>query len=259
MTLLLQTNFTHDCLINMIYKQVNSHRNITSPDMLRKQAALHLVNHPHIFYKKVEHQLLEENESYQSYCINIFNGICWGEPIITAALSHMWNVPITIITATKYRVIKLFHKSKTSPIVVKANGYYRTSSKVTHYAATELIVPDQNKVPRNATPCDDLVPINLTNKMEACRAAISYTQRHMQDHILPEYHNISRGMGILKEKMEKMKKDYEELETVQDTLVCQMEALGLEVTQSQIVKKPLLPTQETQTQPQDITEQQTAK
>ena len=36
-----------------------------------------------------------------------------------------------------------------------------------------------------------------------------------------------------------------------------MEALGLEVTQSYNVKKSLLPTQETQTQPQDITEQET--
>ena len=176
MTFSLQTKFTQDCLINTIYEQVHSHRNITSPDVLRKQAALHLVNQPHIFYEKVQCQLLEENESYQSYCVNIFNGICWGEPIIAAVLSHIWNVPITIIMATKYRVIKLFHESKTSPIVLIANGYYRTSSKCTHYAATELIVPDQNQVPGNATPYDDLVPINLTNQLEAQRAAISYTQ-----------------------------------------------------------------------------------
>ena len=37
-----------------------------------------------------------------------------------------------------------------------------------------------------------------------------------------------------------------------------MEALGLEVTQSHNAKKSLLPTQETQTQPQNITEQETA-
>ena len=85
-------------------------------------------------------------------------------------------MPITIIMAMKYRVIKLFHKSKTSPIVLIANGYYGTSSKCTHCAATELIVPDQNQVPRNATPYDDLVPINLTNQLEAWRAAVSYTQ-----------------------------------------------------------------------------------
>ena len=89
---------------------------------------------------------MEENESYQSYCINIFNGIQWGEPIIATALSHMWNIPINIITATKYQMIKLFHESDNTDIVVRANGYYGTSSKCTHYTATELIVPDQNKV-----------------------------------------------------------------------------------------------------------------
>ena len=132
-----------------------------------------------------------------------------------------------------------------------------TSSKVTHYAATELIVPDQNQVPGNAIPYDDLVPINLRNQMEARRAAISYTQRCMQDYILTQYHNISRGRGTLKSKTDKMNKDYKELETIRDSLVSQMEALGLEVTQSHNVKKSLLPTQETQTQPQDIAEQET--
>ena len=258
MTFLLQTKFSQDCLINAIYEQVHSCRNITSPDILRKQAALHLVNQPHIFYEKVQCQLLEENESYQPYCVNIFNGIHWGELIITAALSHMWNMPITIIMAMKYRVIKLFHESETSPMVFIANRYHGTSSKCMHYAATELIVPDQNQVPRNATPYNDLVPINLTNQQEAQKAAISYIQHHTQDHILKEYHNISTGVSILKSEMERMNKWYSKLETMRESLVSQMEALGLEVSQSQNVRKTLLPTQETQTQPQDITEQETA-
>ena len=86
----------------------------------------------------------------------------------------MWNVPINIITATKYHMIKLFHESDNTDIVVIANGCYGISTKCTHYAATELIVPDQNKVPGNATPYDDLVPVNLTNQLEACKSAISY-------------------------------------------------------------------------------------
>ena len=155
---------------------------------------------------------MEENESYQSYCINIFNGIQWGEPIIATALSHMWNIPINIITATKYQMIKLFHESDNTDIVVRANGYYGTSSKCTHYTATELIVPDQNKVPGNATPYDDLFPVNLTNQQEAHKSAISYAQHHTQDHILTEFHNISRGMVILKGEMKKMDTRYYELE-----------------------------------------------
>ena len=145
-------------MVNSIYKQIHSWRNITNPEMLRKQAALYLINRPHIFFEKVQEQLMHDNESYQSYCINIFNGICWGEPIIAAALSHMWNVPISIITATKYHLIKLFHESNESSIVLIANGYYGTSAKCTHYAATELKTPDQNKIPGSLTPYNDLGP-----------------------------------------------------------------------------------------------------
>ena len=78
--------------------------------------------------------------------------------------------------------------------------------------ATEFIVPDQNKVPGNATPYDDLIPVNLTNQLEAHKSAISYAQHHTQDHILTEFHNISRGMVILKGEMKKMDTRYNELE-----------------------------------------------
>ena len=226
--------------------------------MLCKQATLYLINRPHIFFEKVKEQLMHDNESYQSYCINIFNGICWGEPIIVAALSHMWNVPISIITATKYHLIKLFHESNESSIVLIANGYYGTSAKCTHYAATELITPDQNKKPGGLTPYDDLVPVNLTNQLEAQKAALSYVQRRTQDHIPKEYKNISTGMVILKKEIKKMETQYEKLELMQTSLLTQMKALGLEVSQAKNIKKTLLPTQETQTDIQDITEQQAA-
>ena len=145
--------------------------------MLCRQAGLYLVNHPHIFFNKVQEQLLNEDELYQSYCINIFNGTCWGKPIIAAALSDMCNVPITIVTPTKYRIIKLFHESDNPGIILIANGYYNSSSQCTHYAATELIIPKQEKVPGYLTPYDDLVPINLTNQQVAQKAAISLAQK----------------------------------------------------------------------------------
>ena len=135
-----------------------------------------------------------------------------GENPSLLQLSHMWNIPINIITATKYWMIKLFHESDNTDIVVIVNGYYGTSTKCTHYAATELIVPDQNKVPGNATPYDDLIPVNLTNQQEACKSAISYAQCCTHDHILTEFHNISRGMVILKGEMKKMDMRYNKLE-----------------------------------------------
>ena len=83
-------------------------------------------------------------------------------------------------------------------------------------------------------------------------------QRRTQDHILKEYENISTGMVILKKEIKKMETQYEKLELMQTSLLTQMKALGLKVSQAKNIKKTLLPTQETQTDIQDITEQQAA-
>ena len=216
--------------------------------MLCRQAALYLVNCPHIFFNKVQEQLLNEKESYQSYYINIFNGTCWGKPIIAAALSHMWNVPIRIVTSTKYRIIKLFHKSDYPGIILIANGYYNPSSRCTHYAATELIIPKQEMVPGYLTPYNDLVPINLTNQQEAQKAAISLAQKGMQDHILTAYPDVVKGIKILKAEVQKMKTRLEELTLMRDRLGSELLTLGLEVTDAKVSKKKLLPMQPTHNQ-----------
>ena len=73
----------------------------------------------------------------------------------------------------KYHVISLFDKSNEVDIMLIPNGYYNTSSKCTHYAAIELIRPQQEKVPGKLTAYDDLVPINVTNQ-EVHKSAILY-------------------------------------------------------------------------------------
>ena len=114
-------------------------------------------------------------------------------------------LPITIVTATKYHIIKLFHKSDKPGIVLIANGYYNSSSQCTHYAATELIIPKQEKVPGYLTSYNDLMPQwNLTNQQEAQKAAISLAQQRTQDHILTAYHDVGRGIEILKAEVQKM-------------------------------------------------------
>ena len=178
----------------------NSCRNIT-PDTLHKQAALHLINQPHIFYEKVQKQLMEEDESYQLYCINIFNGIQWGEPIIAAALSHMWNIPINIVTATKYWMTKLFPWKWQQWHSCHSKWIFMVhQSNVPNYTATELIVPDQEQ---GSWYCNTIwwphSSQTLQSNKKLVRCAISCAQHHTQDHILTEFHNISRGtMVILK-------------------------------------------------------------
>ena len=65
-------------------------------------------------------------------------------------------------------------------------------------------------------------------------------------------------MVILKAEMKKMDTRYNKLESVRVSLTVQLEAFGLEVSEVHNIKKTLLPTQETQTQMEDIVEQQVA-
>ena len=73
-----------------------------------------------------------------------------------------------------------------------------------------------------------------------------------------QFHDISRGMMILKSEMEKMNMKYQDLSCMRDSLASQMELLRLDVKEAQNVKKNQLPTEETQTEMDMISEQQAA-
>ena len=97
-----------------------------------------MLQHPEVFYEYVLHDLIENKESYESYITNIFNGNTWGDTICGAAIGHMFNLAITVITPTQYIPLDLFHNVKDPHIVIVANGGDVNSSKpCTHFSATE--------------------------------------------------------------------------------------------------------------------------
>ena len=59
-------------MFNAILKQVYYKEDLYNADMLRCQVALFMVKNPDVFYDYVSHHLLEDEESYESYCWNIF-------------------------------------------------------------------------------------------------------------------------------------------------------------------------------------------
>jgi len=58
---------------------------IFTADMAYRQVALHMLRNPTKFYKYVEQELLSTGESYESYCVNVFDGNVWGDDLIAAA------------------------------------------------------------------------------------------------------------------------------------------------------------------------------
>ena len=59
---------------------------------------LHLLKHPDIFYPYIKEDL--GDQSYVSYCRNIYEGNVWGDDVMLAAIGHMWNISITVICLT---------------------------------------------------------------------------------------------------------------------------------------------------------------
>ena len=108
------------------------------------------------------------------------------------------------------------------------------------------IIPKQEKVPGYST-LYDFVPINLTNQQEAQKAAISLAQERTQDHILTAYHDVGKGIEILKAEVQKMNTRLEELTLMRDRLGSELLTLGFEVSDAKVSKKKLLCMQQTHT------------
>ena len=75
-----------------------------------------------LFIPYVQQDLLDSGESYESYCVNIFNGKVWGDDFILSALGHMFNIAITIISPCFDNQLDLFHTKEIPDVVVIANG-----------------------------------------------------------------------------------------------------------------------------------------
>ena len=66
----------------------------------------------------------------------VVHGEIWGDEYIIAAISHMWNISISIILSGYSNEWKLFHDRELAHI---GNGYrFRVRQKATHFSATEI-------------------------------------------------------------------------------------------------------------------------
>ncbi|MCG8621250.1 MAG: hypothetical protein MJE68_04495, partial [Proteobacteria bacterium] len=123
-----------------ILNQVVTHVSYT-PEMAMRQAGFHMLRHPHKFYKCIEQELLDTGESYESYCYNVFHSLIWGDDLVAAVFSDMWNVSISIVSPAYRYPIDLWHGSEDPDIVLIANGgsYMSEGKKTTHFSSSRKI------------------------------------------------------------------------------------------------------------------------
>ena len=68
-----------------------------------------MLRHPNKFYKSIEQELTESGESYESYCYNVYHSKVWGDDLVAAAFSDMWNVAISIVSPMYKYPVDLWH------------------------------------------------------------------------------------------------------------------------------------------------------
>ena len=90
--------------------------------MAMRQAGFHMLRNPHKFYKSIEEELTDSGESYESYCYNIYHSKVWGDDLVTAAFSDMWNIAISVVSLYYKYPVNLWHNKENPEIVLIANG-----------------------------------------------------------------------------------------------------------------------------------------
>ena len=68
------------------------------PELLMRQAGMYMLRNPYRYYKALELELIKTGESYESYIFNVFHQNIWADDLITAVISDMLNIAISIVT-----------------------------------------------------------------------------------------------------------------------------------------------------------------
>ena len=125
------------CLPSAILNQVAHAPSYTS-EMLMQQAGFHMLRNPNKFYKALENELIDTGESYESYCYNVYHGKVWGDNLVAAAISNMWNISISIISPCYKYPVDVWHNENDPHVVLIANGgsYMAHNNKTTHFSST---------------------------------------------------------------------------------------------------------------------------
>ena len=107
------------------------------------QVGFHMLRHPNKFYKSIEQELTESGESYESYCYNVYHSKVWGDDLVAAAFSDMWNVAISIVSPCYKYPVDLWHNKDNPEVVLIANGgsYMAHRHKTTHFSSSRPIDP----------------------------------------------------------------------------------------------------------------------
>ena len=91
--------------------------------------------------------LEQKNLDFIDYVFGVAGGEISGDEYMIAAISHMWNILISMISPGYSRQWKIFHDRELAHIYVIGNRYrFRARKKATHFSATKSTLQLARKV-----------------------------------------------------------------------------------------------------------------
>ena len=192
------------CLSALILNQIYHHLDYM-PEMAMHQAGFHMLWNPSKFYKSIEQELSESGESYESYCYNVYHSKVWGDDLVAATFSDMWNVTISIVSPCYKFPVDLWHNKDDPEIVLIANGgsYMAHHHKMTHFSSSRPI--DQMYRKPSQELVNKTVGIEPHLVFKKLQPAILNNAEQARKMALDEYVNVKKEKslellcGIMKE------------------------------------------------------------
>ena len=220
-----------NCLFNAILQQIHHDKEKYTPDHLRRQTALHMLKHADMFYEYVAHELIDFDESYKSYVINIFNGKIWGDDLMVSAIVHIFNIPISIVSP-EMRTVDLFHNVMTQ-IVIIANGGSSVSRKpTTHFSQTCSIIRGFQLSGAGALKDPQI----WDGFEEGHKKSFGHFLHHEKEATLTKMHTVRQNVDILHKKIHHLYKEAEKVKSCKKVVEYQLESIQQDISNIKLLE-----------------------
>ena len=109
-------------LLNSILHQIYA-PSAYQADIFRMQIVVHMVKYADEFMRILDKFLEQKNLGLIDHMFGVAHGEIWGDEYMIAAISHMWNISISMISPGYSREWKIFYDRELAHIYVIGNGY----------------------------------------------------------------------------------------------------------------------------------------
>ena len=185
-------------LLNSILQQIYA-PTAYQAEIFRMQIAVHLVKYADEFMGILDKFLEQKKLGFVDYVFAVARGEVWADEYIIAAITHIWNISISIISPGYNNEWKVFHDRELAHVYLVANGYrFRSKQKATHFSATESTLQLAGKVG------SDITDANIRTRSTYQQGRMAGTNRYLlieKESLLRRHYNVGVTLANLEESL----------------------------------------------------------